>query len=201
MPFLGQIKSWNDERGFGFIESSQGGQDIFVHVKALRPGFGKPRIDDVVTFDVELNAEGKKRAKNVEKYRAARIRMQPRINWATRDLLAILGFAVIFGLIEIKWHVPQWIALLYLGTSLISIIVYAPDKAAAIAKRWRVSEQTLLLLGLVGGWPGAIVAQQVFRHKSNKPSFRSTFWPSVVVNIVAFIVITTPILSNNLINP
>lgn len=201
MPFHGHIKSWNDERGFGFIESSQGGQDIFVHVKALRPGFARPRINDIVTFDVELNAEGKKRAKNVEKYRAARIARQPRINWSTLDFLAILGFAVVFALIEIKWHVPHWIALLYLGTSLISIFVYAADKAAAKAKHWRVSENNLLLLGLVGGWPGAIIAQQVFRHKSSKQSFRSAFWLSVVVNIVAFIVITTPILSNKLTTP
>jgi len=36
MRIEGVIKSWNDERGFGFIEPTQGGQEIFVHVKAFR---------------------------------------------------------------------------------------------------------------------------------------------------------------------
>jgi len=44
-----------------------------------------------------------------------------------------------------------------------------------------------LLLGLVGGWPGSLVAQQVLRHKSSKASFRRAFWGTVLVNITAFI--------------
>ena len=41
MQFSGTLKSWNDDRGFGFIEATQGGQggqggqEIFVHVKAF----------------------------------------------------------------------------------------------------------------------------------------------------------------------
>jgi len=32
MRFKGKLKSWNDGRGFGFTESTQGGREIFVHV-------------------------------------------------------------------------------------------------------------------------------------------------------------------------
>lgn len=66
MRLEGVIKSWNDQRGFGFIEPDQGGQEIFVHIKALRAIGGRPEIGQRVTFEVELNAEGKKRATKVE---------------------------------------------------------------------------------------------------------------------------------------
>jgi uncharacterized membrane protein YsdA (DUF1294 family) len=57
-----------------------------------------------------------------------------------------------------------------------------------------VSENALLWTGLLGGWPGAIVAQQLLRHKTQKASFRSAFWMSVVANVVVFVLVTTPVL-------
>ena len=65
MRFEGTIKSWNDAKGFGFLASTQGGQDIFVHVSALPRGTGTPRVGQAFTFEVELNREGKKRAVKV----------------------------------------------------------------------------------------------------------------------------------------
>lgn len=72
-------------------------------------------------------------------------------------------------------------------------VVYAVDKSAAAADRWRVREDTLLGLGLIGGWPGAIVAQQVLRHKSNKATFRAKFWATVIVNVLGFLVLSSPL--------
>jgi uncharacterized membrane protein YsdA (DUF1294 family) len=74
------------------------------------------------------------------------------------------------------------VALFYLAASAATIVVYAVDKSAARHGRWRVSERTLHLLAIIGGWPGALVAQQVFRHKSRKPSFRAAFLLTVVLN-------------------
>jgi uncharacterized membrane protein YsdA (DUF1294 family) len=54
---------------------------------------------------------------------------------------------------------------------------------------------TLLLLGFLGGWPGAIVAQQMLRHKTRKASFRSAFWGTVAVNAIVLLVFGTPIAS------
>ena len=56
------------------------------------------------------------------------------------------------------WRVAGWVAALYGGASVVCTLVYAIDKSAAVAGRWRVSENTLHTLGLVGGWPGALVA-------------------------------------------
>ena len=81
---------------------------------------------------------------------------------------------------------PPWVYLLYAGASALCFGLYAIDKAAARAGRDRVCESTLLAIGLIGGWPGAIVAQQVLRHKTVKRSFRVRFWLSVAVNVAAF---------------
>ncbi|TDW29334.1 uncharacterized membrane protein YsdA (DUF1294 family) [Cryobacterium psychrophilum] len=91
--------------------------------------------------------------------------------------------------------IPLWVAALYSLASIASYIVYAVDKSAARANRRRVPERSLLLLGLVCGWPGAIVAQQLLRHKTQKVSFRRAFWVSVVVNLAVFAALTTPMLA------
>jgi uncharacterized membrane protein YsdA (DUF1294 family) len=59
------------------------------------------------------------------------------------------------------------------------------DKSAARRDRWRTRESTLHLLGAIGGWPGALAAQQLLRHKSAKPSFQGVFWLTVVANVGA----------------
>ena len=56
----------------------------------------------------------------------------------------------------------------------------------------------LLALGLMGGWPGAIVAQQMLRHKTVKSRFQFAFWGTVAMNAAAFITFSSPI-SNHLI--
>lgn len=141
--------------------------------------------------------DGKKRAKRVEVVRPRRPSVRERndnpAQWGTATLFAIPAFFVLFVIAAFLWKVPGWVAGLYLGASVVSFVVYAADKSAAAADRWRVSEDTLLGLGLIGGWPGAIVAQQVLRHKSNKASFRAKFWATVIANVLGFIALSSPL--------
>ncbi len=65
MRFEGTLKSWNDDKGFGFISPSQGGQDIFVHISEYRLR-GRPVLNEALTFEVTLNPQGKKCAVNVQ---------------------------------------------------------------------------------------------------------------------------------------
>lgn len=85
--------------------------------------------------------------------------------------------------------VPVW----YLGASLAAFSAYALDKSAAQSGRWRTRESTLHLLGLLGGWPGALVAQKLLRHKTRKRSFQLIFWSSVLLNctVVVYLVISS----------
>ena len=198
MRIDGTLKSWNDERGFGFIDPTQGGQEIFVHIKAFEVRTERPQVGQRLTFEVEVNPDGKKRAKLVQQVRLTRASSRRRdspAQWGTASYFAIPAFLVLYFFVAIVWRVPNWVAGLYLAASVVCFVVYVVDKSAAVAGRWRVSESTLIFLGLVGGWPGAIVAQQVSRHKSNKVAFRSAFWGSVVLNVLAFIALSSPLLS------
>jgi uncharacterized membrane protein YsdA (DUF1294 family)/cold shock CspA family protein len=202
MRFEGTIQSWQDDRGFGFIQPTQGGQEIFVHIKSFTSrGGSRPQVGQRVTFEVELNAQGKKRAKNVALVRAATasaVQRQRRAaespaQWGTASLFALPAFLLVYLAVAVFWRVPGWVAALYAGASVVCALAYAIDKSAAVAGRWRVSESTLHTLSLVGGWPGALVAQQVLRHKSNKAAFRSVFWATVVANVAGFVAFHSPL--------
>ncbi|WP_301583681.1 DUF1294 domain-containing protein [Halomonas alkaliantarctica] len=77
------------------------------------------------------------------------------------------------------------VAASYVMVSVITYGVYAVDKRAAVKRRRRVSEKTLHLMALAGGWPGAWLAQQRLRHKTQKTRFRRLFWVTVVLNAAA----------------
>jgi uncharacterized membrane protein YsdA (DUF1294 family)/cold shock CspA family protein len=196
MRFEGIVKSWNEERGFGFIEPAQGGQEIFVHITALPARAGRPSLKQRVSFEVELNREGKKRAKNVQPVTPARTpRSRPRntaAQWGGASLFVIPAFAMLFLAVATQWRVPRIVAGAYLGLSVACFLAYAVDKSAALKGRWRTKESSLLLLGLLGGWPGGILAQQFLRHKSTKAAFRSAFWGTVAVNVCAFVALSSP---------
>ena len=105
----------------------------------------------------------------------------------------LLVFAALFAGAVYLWHMPPAVAVLYVVGSVITFGMYARDKAAAKAGRWRTPEGTLLLCGLACGWPGAILAQKLMRHKSHKASFRSRFLATVALNIAVFVYLVSPI--------
>jgi len=80
-------------------------------------------------------------------------------------------------------RIPQALFVFYVGCSVITFIVYAFDKSKAKRGAWRIKESTLHLLAILGGWPGAALAQQYLRHKSQKRPFRLVFWLTVIVNM------------------
>ena len=86
-----------------------------------------------------------------------------------------------------RGSLPLAVPIVYGAASAAAVIVYAADKSAARRDVWRTPERTLHLLALVGGWPGALVAQTVFRHKTRKVSFRIVFWITVAANCAALV--------------
>jgi uncharacterized membrane protein YsdA (DUF1294 family)/cold shock CspA family protein len=193
----GTIKSWNDDRGFGFIEAGQGGQEVFVHIKAFRGLRERPRPGQRVTFQVEVGAQGKKRAVHVElaqapRKAAAKAHSAASAPWGAASVLAIPFWLVVMAAGYLWGQPPRWALWLYPAVSAVTFIVYAVDKSAARQGAWRTAENTLHLLALAGGWPGALLAQQVLRHKSSKPAFLALFWCTVVLNILAFIFLASP---------
>ena len=60
--------------------------------------------------------------------------------------------------------------------SLLTFSAYGWDKRQSVKQGRRVPEARLHLLSLLGGWPGALVAQYYFRHKNRKAAFQIVFW-------------------------
>ena len=69
--------------------------------------------------------------------------------------------------------------------NLLTFLAYWKDKHAAQTGRWRTKENTLHLLSVLGGWPGAWFAHQILRHKSRKVEFRVAYWATVVIHCAA----------------
>ena len=199
MRIKGKLKSWNDNRGFGIIHPIQGGEEIFVHIKAFRPGDGRPQVNELLWFEVELGPQGKKRAKNVEFVRRTSTRSEMHsessAEWGAGSLWAIPGFLLLYVVVSILWGPPLFLAAIYVAASAATYLAYARDKAAARRGAWRTSESTLHLLAFVGGWPGALLAQQFLRHKSLKPEFRAVFWCIVILNVAGFVLFCSHITS------
>ncbi len=199
MRFDGKLQSWNDERGFGFIAPSQGGQEIFVHIKSFPSGTGRPVIGLPVSFEVELGLQGKKRAKSVQFIwtgaKKVRGRAESPAPWTPLRILIIPVFALVYAFIANTWSVKPVLVLVYVFASLVTFLTYALDKSAAIRREWRTSESTLHGLSLACGWPGALLAQQVLRHKTSKESFLSVYWTTVVLNIGGFIAWHSPLMA------
>lgn len=82
---------------------------------------------------------------------------------------------------------PQPFVMWFLFANILTLVIYGADKLAA-RKAWRrVPETTLLVFGVVGGWPGAMVGQRLFRHKTQKQPFKTYFIVSVIVSIAVMV--------------
>src|ERR1051326_813438 len=176
MRIKGVIKSWNDERGFG-IEPVRGGHEVFFHITAFPHGEGRPQINQRVLFEVERGPEGKKRARNVEVVHFGRSAVEASSHDlppppGIKTLFAIPAFMFLYIFAMLWWEAPVWFALVYLLASAITFLVYKNDKSCAQRGSRRTPEATLHALSFAGGWPGALLAQQLLRHKSVKREFR-----------------------------
>ena len=71
MRFEGTLAKWDEERGFGFIQPTQGGQELFAHVSAFPRDGRRPQLHEKLSFEVALGKEGKKKAVAIERPRAS----------------------------------------------------------------------------------------------------------------------------------
>ncbi len=101
--------------------------------------------------------------------------------------LFTLFFLVLAVSLGFAGRLPIAILVCYAAASIVAFMMYALDKSAAIKHHWRTRESTLHMIALFGGWPGALVAQRLLRHKSAKTSFQVIFWITVVLNCGALV--------------
>jgi uncharacterized membrane protein YsdA (DUF1294 family)/cold shock CspA family protein len=182
----GKITRWDDDKGFGFITPLSGGSDVFVHIKAFGNRNRRPEINDVVTYSVSKDNKGRTRAVDATLAGDKLVKKAPRKTSMSSVLFSLLFLGGV-GFTVYMRNLPITILYWYLVASVVTFLVYVKDKSAAQKGNWRTQESTLLVLGLVGGWPGALIAQETLRHKSKKTSFKVVFAITVVLNGAALI--------------
>jgi uncharacterized membrane protein YsdA (DUF1294 family)/cold shock CspA family protein len=188
----GKIAKWNDERGFGFISSSEGGDSAFVHISSLPRSDRRPSVSEAVSYTLAFDSHGRPQANDVRLIAgpssAPPMRQIPRSGIAVPIAFAMSFLIALAALAAVGWLEMSWLALYYGGT-IITYGCYSRDKTAAQNAGGRTPESTLHLMSLVGGWPGALIAQVLLRHKTRKPSFLAGYWFTVIVNCIALGVI------------
>jgi uncharacterized membrane protein YsdA (DUF1294 family)/cold shock CspA family protein len=198
----GFIKKWQDDKGFGFIET-QNGESVFFHINEFKAR-RRPEVGEQVVFTLGRDHQGRIQAKEVQELsfvqqkmaqKNQQIRQRNTKRSAQADfeagqkkrLFLGIGFYGVLILLavthKLSWLVIAW----YAALGVITYAMYAKDKAAAQSGDWRTPESTLHLLSALGGWVGAMVAQTYLRHKSQKPEFRLTYYLTVVINMAGLL--------------
>lgn len=182
----GRLTNWNDDKGFGFITPASGGSRVFVHISSFPRGQRRPVGNEPVTFSVARDHRQRLCAENVV-FRSGAKRGAGRLRGVVPALSLSLGFFVLLSGSVVVGFVPFPVAGFYALMSAVSFFMYGLDKSAARRGAWRTAEATLHLAEVAGGWPGALVAQRVFRHKTKKQPFQFIFWCAVVANCAGLV--------------
>lgn len=95
--------------------------------------------------------------------------------------VAMLFGVLLTGAVHLD-RLPPAVLWMYAGASVLAALLLGFDKRAAIAGRRRIAERTLQASALCCGWPGALVAMAVLRHKTAKYGFQQVFWCAVLLN-------------------
>jgi len=98
--------------------------------------------------------------------------------------ITALIWALLVGRFDAQWLLAYLIAI-----NVVTLGFYGYDKLISGRKLLRVPERTLHTLAFAGGTPLALVAQHLFRHKTVKKSFRTTFWTLAILQILAIAVV------------
>jgi uncharacterized membrane protein YsdA (DUF1294 family)/cold shock CspA family protein len=194
----GQLTKWKDDRGFGFIQPVDGSQEVFLHISSLKDVTRRPQIGDTIYYHVLTDKNGKISACNAFILGARNKQISSSISLnketASRAVdkysfpiveVLLLSSLPLVGSIHFVWTTANPIPLiLYPVASLLTFALYANDKSRAKRGDWRISEQTLHLCELAGGWLGGFIAQRKLRHKSIKRSYQLVFWAIVVLHFI-----------------
>ena len=185
MRLKGKLIKWDEARAFGFISPNGGGDHVFIHKTAFSNRQRTPQISDVITFSITKDKQGRYCANDATFSGEKLTKKQPKKQAKNVNKFSIYLAVVFLCLLMAAFmmnYIPQNLLLGYLGLSLVTFIAYAFDKSKAQRNEWRTQESTLHLFAVIGGWPGAAIAQQTLRHKSQKREFRITFWFTVILN-------------------
>lgn len=199
MRYQGQVIEWHDDKGYGFIQPlnpAHGENRIFLHITSFSQRGPRPLAGALLEYEVIQDSKGRLNAQRVSYVRRQSAQaIKPSATGqskAWRGWLITLYGAFIMAL-QLTHQLPVWAIAIPLLLSGLTYLIYDMDKKAAQQGKQRIREKNLHLLALLGGWPGALLAQQKLRHKSAKTQFQQVFWATVVLNWVLLIILSMPL--------
>jgi uncharacterized membrane protein YsdA (DUF1294 family)/cold shock CspA family protein len=193
MRHQGRITDWRDDKGFGFVTPNGGGSRVFIHIKSFGRRKRRPVGDELVTYELTADARGRPQGANVA-FVGERL-PTPRADAPGPGGVALCFAATFLAFVAgstVSGKLHFLILIAYLTASCGAYLVYFLDKVAALKGMRRTPESRLHLVSLIGGWPGAMLAQRNLRHKTQKRSFQTTYWTTVVLNVGGLILWQTP---------
>ena len=183
MQYQGKIVNWNDDKGYGFVEPTNGGNRAFVHIKAFAKSGRRPVDGDCIEYKLIKQRDGRYKAEHIMFMGSGGHVFKSLSLFGGGQKIAMFVTVSFWGVLTVATMLGQFplpVLIFYVVASVVTFIAYAVDKSAAQKNRWRTKENTLHILALVGGWTGALYAQ----HKSSKPEFKVAYWVTVVANIL-----------------
>jgi uncharacterized membrane protein YsdA (DUF1294 family)/cold shock CspA family protein len=181
MRYQGRITIWNDDKGFGFVTPNGSSDKVFIHISAFSNRQHRPEGNELVTYELAVDGKGRTQAKSAA-FVGDRLAQTKPVGRSSIPPLFAACFLLFVIATVIGGRIPAVVLGGYLVASLVTFLAYAFDKSAAQRNQWRTQENTLHLFALIGGWPGALAAQRLLRHKSAKMSFLAAFWATVILN-------------------
>jgi uncharacterized membrane protein YsdA (DUF1294 family)/cold shock CspA family protein len=176
----GTVATWKDDKGFGFIKPDDGGVEVFFHASGLINKRSNPAVNAIVTYT--LNYDDKRGPRAVD------VRFGDEPTSPIMMAFYVSGiFFVTLACMTFLTKITPLLAVFYVIMSGVTFIAYYIDKSKAGSGRRRIPESTLHLMELLGGWPGALVAQWSLRHKNRKISYQVVFWINVLLNLGALV--------------
>ena len=196
--FTGRIVESDGEKGCGWVEAD--GERTFLHWREFEKRWKQPAAGDQIRFTVGTGPTGEMCAKNAVHVKGKDMApaRRGRGNGSSLPRAAgSFGFAALLLLVALlvfpvvaiaKLRIDPMVAAVYaLLLNSVTYLVYASDKKRAQQGAWRIPEIFLHFLEVMGGWPGAFVAQRRLRHKCRKLGYQVTFWLVVALHqYVAF---------------
>jgi uncharacterized membrane protein YsdA (DUF1294 family)/cold shock CspA family protein len=202
MQLTGTVVFWRDDKGFGFVVCDQSNEKLFFHIRDQAGSNGRPQNGDQLKFALAKDKQGRVIAAPWQLHAVSNIASpaKPPLDGAADiaranhiSLLFRLSFLIAVAAALLFGKLVYVLPLLYIEASLFTYWLYKADKEAAIARHGnRLTEETLQLFSLIGGWPGAYIAQQQLAHKRRKQSFRREFGFVILGNAMLVVWLLSP---------
>lgn len=198
----GRLVEWFDDKGYGFIQPNDCSKDrVFLHIKDFARQGPRPIVGCALEYTVLFDGDKRFRAQQVTYLKASQTqktvvqpkKLKPQPQKLKPMQIACIAYILFLVVLSFAGLLNGMLLLFISMINAATYWFYAQDKQAAEIGARRVSEKTLHLLALLGGWPTAWLAQEKLRHKTQKQPFRRLYFCTIALNLILILWLISPL--------